>query len=329
VRIPAGEGGLPVSDDTGKYSSVSWMLRQFPRLRYLYAHDVVQATVARHLLPKAQRSGPTLLLVYDAAELKELLAAMEASPPKPTTPYRAARPVAGWPDARVALRDSTVVPRELADLLSQIYPLRGQLIQAVIDVRRKAGLTWGEISGWIQADDRAALDAASMARGTAAVKDPDEVLELSEQSLLEAHEAFRRIARHPGYMHDVRGQLLLGPGGSPQVDQDVRIKALGGQVKTVETWDRLRGVVAPARTQVSVDMGPLEERLLAGYAALEANAVASAQQRLALEGDVVEGEVLRDEETQHEGKKPRRKKPRRVSADDASADERGQEQQEG
>ena len=288
TAVPAGEG-LPVSDDTEKYTTIAMALRQFPRLRYRYQDDMPRliAAIHRRLQPAAQRSGRFLVEVFGSAELKQLLGDLEAE----------AGP--GFP----------VVPRADPDehiigdlrLLAQV---NRDITQAGIDVLRRAGLTWRQIAERLGYASGQSVKGFYYGRGS--VLDPEEVLERSEQSLLEVHERFREVVSHPGYLHDVQGRLLRDPDGNPVLNEDVRIKGLLGQVKAIEVWDRLRGVIAPARTQVTHDMAPLEARLLTAYDALTRQADAEAEKRLAIEGVVISDVV--------EDKKPvRKRKPRRAS----------------
>jgi hypothetical protein len=289
TAVPAGEG-LPVSDDVEKYTTIGMALRQFPRLRYYYRDDMPRliAAVHRRLQPAAQRSGRFLAEVFDAAELKQLLADLEEAAGRTSLPAvpRADRDEHITGDLR---------------LLAQV---NRDITQAGIDVLRRAGLTWSDIAKRLGYPSAASM--RQTYRRIGSVLDPDEVLERSEQSLLEVHERFREVVNHPGYMHDVQGRLLRDPDGNPVLNEDVRIKGLLGQVKTVEVWDRLRGVIAPARTQITHDMAPLEARLLSAYDALTQQAVAEAEKRLAIEGVVISDVV--------EDKKPvRKRKPRRAS----------------
>lgn len=63
----------------------------------------------------------------------------------------------------------------------------------------------------------------------------------------------QEICRNPGFVHDVRGQLVLGPDGQPMLNTERQIQAQRELSRVIEAIRRLRGSDAPVRRHLTVE----------------------------------------------------------------------------
>src|SRR5215472_10671393 len=94
------------------------------------------------------------------------------------------------------------------------------------------------------------------------------------------------ILSDPGFRYDVKGELLQGPDGSPQIDTERQVQALRETMRLAEGIRKLRGIDAPVKRHLTVeeigrkqDVRMLIERLRMAPEALAAL-------------EVVEGEIV-------------------------------------
>lgn len=61
------------------------------------------------------------------------------------------------------------------------------------------------------------------------------------------------IAREPGFKHDVKGELVAGPDGEPEIDTERQIQAEREISRTWESIRRLMGSDAPQRRHLTIE----------------------------------------------------------------------------
>lgn len=95
------------------------------------------------------------------------------------------------------------------------------------------------------------------------------------------------IAVAPGFKHDVKGELMLGPDGQPEIDTERQIQAEREYSRGLESIRKLMGSDAPVRRHLSIEEVTRRGRGLELLEQLETPRAIAAV-------DVVDGEVVYD-----------------------------------
>lgn len=98
----------------------------------------------------------------------------------------------------------------------------------------------------------------------------------------------QEIFRNPGFIYDVKGELVLGPDGQPMINTERQIQAQREMSRVIEAIRRLKGSDAPQRRVLSIEELDRQRTAIRYIEELKPREIANL--------DIQEGEIVYDPE---------------------------------